>query len=128
MASGDDRGVEITIADSGIGIDPEHHERIFDKFSHVGQVGLHSSGTVKFRGGGPGFGLAIVKGIVTAHRGDVWVESAGCDVDACPGSSFHVLLPVEQPVIGEEMKQRLHQIEAISFQKSHAGGPALSDN
>ncbi len=128
IASREGRGVEITIADSGIGIDPEHHERIFDKFSHVGQVSLHSSGTVKFRGGGPGLGLAIVKGIVMAHRGDVWVESTGCDVDACPGSCFHVILPVEQPVIGEEMKQRLLQIEAIGFQESQAGGPTLSDN
>ena len=122
------RGVGITTTDSGIGLDPEDHERIFDKFSHSGQAGLHSSGTVRFRGGGPGLGLAIVKGIVMVHRGDVWVESAGCDVDACPGSCFHVLLPVEQPVVGEEMKRRLLQIEAIGFQKSQAGGPASSDN
>jgi len=127
-AGRDGRGVKITITDSGIGIDPEHHERIFDKFYYVGQVGRHSSGTVEFRGGGPGLGLAIVKGIVVAHRGEVWVESAGYDVDACPGSSFHVLLPVEQPVIGEEMKQRLLQIEAFGFQQSQVGDPALSDN
>lgn len=65
---------------------------------------------------------------MTAHRGDVWVESDGHDTHVCPGSSFHVLLPVEQPVIGEEMKHRLLQIEAIGFQESQAGGPASSDN
>jgi len=58
----------------------------------------------------------------------VWVESDGHDTHVCPGSSFHVLLPVEQPVIGEEMKHRLLQIEAIGFQESQAGGPASSDN
>jgi hypothetical protein len=73
-------------------------------------------------------GLAVVKGIVTVHRGGVWVKSTGCDVDACPGSCFHVLLSVEPPVIGEEMEQRLLQIEAIGFPKSQAGGPASSNN
>lgn len=118
--------VEITVADTGIGIDPVHHERIFDKFYNVGHVGLHSSGTVKFRGGGPGLGLAIVKGIVTAHRGDIWVESDGLDVDACPGSRFHVLLPVVQPVLGEEMRLKFLQNECPDLEISRVGEPESS--
>jgi signal transduction histidine kinase len=86
------------VSDSGIGIDPEHHERIFDKFYQTGQVALHSSGRTKFKGGGPGLGLAIVKGIVEAHGGRIWVESEGCDETACPGSQFHVVLPVKSMI------------------------------
>ncbi|MBN2393855.1 MAG: GAF domain-containing sensor histidine kinase [Anaerolineae bacterium] len=87
-------GVEIVIQDTGIGIDPRFHDSIFTKFYQTGEVALHSSGTTKFRGGGPGLGLAIVKGIVEAHGGKVWVESQGYDEVTCPGSSFHVVLPL----------------------------------
>lgn len=89
--------IQVTVADTGIGIDPIHQQRIFDKFYQTGEVSLHSSGTIKFRGGGPGLGLAIVKGIVEAHRGRVWVESSGQDVRTCPGSRFNVILPIQQP-------------------------------
>ncbi|HNT75070.1 MAG TPA: ATP-binding protein [Anaerolineae bacterium] len=88
--------VQITIADTGIGIDPAYHELIFTKFYRLGEVALHSSSRTNFKGGGPGLGLAIVRGVVEAHRGQVWVESPGCDEETLPGSQFHVLLPVEQ--------------------------------
>lgn len=87
--------VEITVADTGIGIDPEHHERIFQKFYQIGDIGLHSSGKTKFKGGGPGLGLAIAKGVVEAHGGRMWVESEGHDEERCPGSTFHILLPIK---------------------------------
>lgn len=86
--------VEITIADTGIGIAPENQEIIFEKFGQLGDVSLHSSGKTKFKGGGPGLGLAITKGIIEAHQGSVWVESEGYDEVRCPGSIFHVLLPL----------------------------------
>lgn len=86
--------VEIVVADTGIGIDPEVQELIFLKFYHVGEVAFHSSGKTKFKGGGPGLGLAIVKGIVEAHGGRIWVNSPGYDEETCPGSEFHVVLPV----------------------------------
>ncbi len=89
-------GVEIVIQDTGIGIDPRFHHLIFTKFYQTGEVALHSSGTTKFKGGGPGLGLAIVKGIVEAHGGKVWLESQGYDETTCPGSSFHVVLPLVQ--------------------------------
>lgn len=92
-ADPDAREVEVVISDTGIGIDEEHHELIFEKFYQTGEVAFHSSGRTKFKGGGPGLGLAIVKGIVTAHDGDIWVESPGYDEEACPGSDFHVRLP-----------------------------------
>ncbi len=92
--------VEIEVADTGIGIAPEHHKLIFEKFYQTGKLALHSSGATKFGGGGPGLGLAIAKGIVTAHDGKIWVESPGYDEINCPGSRFFVLLPLMRPGTG----------------------------
>ncbi len=86
--------VEVTIADTGIGISPEDQETIFEKFGQLGNISLHSSGKTKFKGGGPGLGLPIARGIIEAHGGTIWVESKGHDEKNCPGSTFHILLPV----------------------------------
>jgi signal transduction histidine kinase len=86
--------VETLVRDTGIGIDPEYQELIFEKFYQTGTVALHSSGETKFKGGGPGLGLAIVRGIIQAHGGRIWMESPGYDELTCPGSTFHILLPV----------------------------------
>jgi len=84
----------IRVIDSGIGIAAENQERIFDKFSGLGSVALHSTSKYKFKGGGPGLGLAITRGIIEAHGGRVWVESDGYDEERCPGSTFHIHLPL----------------------------------
>ena len=86
--------IEVTISDSGIGIDPDDQMVIFDKFSRLGNVALHSSGKTKFKGGGPGLGLPIAKGIAEAHGGSIWVESPGYSETDFPGTIFHVLLPL----------------------------------
>jgi signal transduction histidine kinase len=86
---------EIVIQDTGIGINPEYHEQIFEKFFQTGQVKLHSTSRTNFKGGGPGLGLTIARGIVLAHGGRIWVESPGYDETTCPGSAFHILLPNE---------------------------------
>lgn len=88
--------IEVTVQDTGIGIDPENHLRIFEKFGTLGDVSLHSSGKTKFKGGGPGLGLPITKGILEAHGGSIWVESERCDEQSCPGSTFHILLPIRK--------------------------------
>lgn len=88
--------VEVTISDTGIGIDPENHTRIFEKFGRLGNVALHSTSKTRFKGGGPGLGLPITKGVIEAHGGAIWVESEGYDEARCPGSTFHVLLPLRQ--------------------------------
>ena len=88
--------VELSISDTGIGVDPEERDLIFDKFYRVENPNLHSSGDTRFMGAGPGLGLAITKGIVEAHGGRVWVESPGRDEKSCPGSTFYVRLPVRQ--------------------------------
>ncbi len=87
-------GIEIVVRDSGIGIDPEATQLIFTKFYQTGEIALHSSGAIKFKGGGPGLGLAIARGIVEAHGGKIWAESPGYDETTCPGSAFFVRLPL----------------------------------
>jgi signal transduction histidine kinase len=87
--------VEVVVSDTGVGINLEDRERIFDKFYRVESIDLHSSGKTKFMGAGPGLGLTIAKGIVEAHGGRIWVESSGYDPSQCPGSHFHVLLPIQ---------------------------------
>jgi signal transduction histidine kinase len=85
--------IELTITDTGIGIAQESLDTIFEKFGQLGDVSLHSSGKTKFKGGGPGLGLPIAKGIIEAHGGTIWVESEGCDEFRFPGTTFHILLP-----------------------------------
>ena len=85
--------IEVTVADTGIGISAENQKTIFEKFGQLGRVDLHSSGKTKFKGGGPGLGLPIARGILEAHGGSIWVHSEGHDETRNPGSTFHILIP-----------------------------------
>jgi signal transduction histidine kinase len=89
-----DPEVEIAVKDTGIGLDAQYHELIFEKFYQTGEVLLHSSGKTKFKGGGPGLGLAIARGIINAHHGRIWLESAGNDETTYPGSTVFVRLSI----------------------------------
>ncbi|MDQ3007753.1 MAG: HAMP domain-containing histidine kinase, partial [Chloroflexota bacterium] len=103
-------GVEIEVKDTGIGLDAEHHDLVFEKFYQVGSVAIHSSGKMTFKGGGSGLGLAIVRGVARAHGGKVWVESSGHDEINYPGSTFYLQLPIhpiEAPVSGSPITVRL---------------------
>jgi signal transduction histidine kinase/DNA-binding LacI/PurR family transcriptional regulator len=85
---------EIRVRDTGIGIDPANHKIVFEKLYQLGKVELHSSGRTKFKGGGPGLGLAIAAGIVKSHKGKIWVESPGYDEEKLPGSTFILQIPL----------------------------------
>jgi two-component system sensor histidine kinase GlrK len=76
-----EKGLRISVADTGPGIPKEDIEAIFDKFQ---QVAITSYNKIK----GTGLGLAIVKHIVNAHGGKVWVES-----ETGTGSGFVFVLP-----------------------------------
>ncbi len=78
-----DSHVEITVADSGIGIKPDFVAHVFERFRQA-----DASTTRKY--GGLGLGLAIVKNLVELHGGSVRAASAGVD----KGASFCVHLPV----------------------------------
>jgi hypothetical protein len=93
-ADPDNPEVEISVKDAGIGIDPQYHELVFEKFYQTGEVLLHSSGKTKFKGGGPGLGLAIARGIVNAHHGRIWLESPEHNEKTNPGTTVFVRLPL----------------------------------
>ena len=82
--------MQLVVSDSGIGISREQVSKIFEPFFQV-----DSSSTRAF--GGTGLGLTLAKAYVEAHGGRIWVESPGYDEKRCPGSAFHVVLPVHQP-------------------------------
>ena len=103
--------IEVIVADTGIGISAENQAMIFEKFGQLGRVELHSSGKTKFKGGGPGLGLPIARGILEAHGGSIWVESEGFDELRCPGSTFHILVPARVDTPDVEMKKLFDTLE-----------------
>ncbi len=75
-------GVQISVNDSGIGINPDDLVRIFTPFEQVEQ-----SKCRRFQG--TGLGLSLTRQLVELHGGEIWAESRGEN----NGSSFHVVIP-----------------------------------
>jgi K+-sensing histidine kinase KdpD len=79
-----DHTAVLTVADDGPGIPPEHHQRVFERFTRLDQA--RSTAT-----GGAGLGLAIVLDIVRRHHGTIVI-----DPQHQPGARFIVTLPTAE--------------------------------
>ncbi|EKF06017.1 MULTISPECIES: DICT sensory domain-containing protein [unclassified Tolypothrix] len=86
--------VEVTVADTGRGIEPNRLEIVFDRF-------YQEEGALRRSAGGTGLGLAICRLIVNGWGGEIWAESKGKD----QGSQFRFTIPIVQ-VIQEEKRTR----------------------
>lgn len=79
--SRENKKVKLTVSDTGIGIAPEHQQRIFERFYRVDKS--HSKAS-----GGTGLGLSIVKHAVQYHHGEIKLKS-----ELNKGSEITVALP-----------------------------------
>ncbi len=71
----------LSISDQGIGIAPEHLDRIFDRFYRISRGEERATGS--------GLGLSIVRATIEAHGGKVWADSPGIGL----GTTFFCTLP-----------------------------------
>src|SRR5690625_1200955 len=76
------RSLLVSIADEGIGIPYEYHDKIFDRFYRADKARTRQLG-------GSGLGLAISKELIDAHYGDIWLESS-----EGKGTTFFFTLPL----------------------------------
>lgn len=83
--------LEVTVTDTGRGIEPNRLEAVFDRF-------YQEEGALRRTTGGTGLGLAICRQIVTGLGGKIWAESGGKD----RGSKFHFTVPIVQSKPPEE--------------------------
>lgn len=78
----DEQFITLTVADTGSGMEPEHLDKIFDRFYRVNKTRNQNQD-------GSGLGLSIAKWIVQEHRGTIRVASV-----SGKGTTFTVLLPL----------------------------------
>jgi len=98
--------VEITVSDSGEGIEPEFLPHVFDRFRQADQ-------TTTRRQGGLGLGLSIVRQLVEMHGGTVHAESEG----EGKGTNFIVNLPrlAATPINEKRKEERVHPTASEEF-------------
>jgi GAF sensor signal transduction histidine kinase (EC 2.7.3.-) len=77
--------LEVTVSDTGRGIEPNRLEVVFDRF-------YQEEGALRRTTGGTGLGLAICRQIINGLGGRIWAESNGKD----QGSRFHLTIPIFQ--------------------------------
>jgi len=92
----DDSALELVVADSGIGIPAEKHDRVFGTFERLNEARSHASGT--------GLGLALTKRLVELHGGSIDFDSREGH-----GSTFRVRLP--DVVVDPTKRQRVLIVE-----------------
>jgi PAS domain S-box-containing protein len=105
-SDGDSGTVVVSIADNGIGIAPENHEVVFEKFKQVGD-------TLTDKPKGTGLGLPICKEIVEHYGGKIWVES-----ELGKGSVFFFSLPIVPPA---EVKPPIPEVKEERVEETQKG-------
>ena len=94
--------LQITIADTGIGIPTDKLDRIFESFEQA-------DGSIAREYGGAGLGLAVTKQLVQLHGGRIWVES-----QIGVGSSFTFTLPIANREAEHESRYTVSQVREFS--------------
>jgi DNA-binding response OmpR family regulator/signal transduction histidine kinase len=97
----------LSISDQGIGIAPEHLDRIFDRFYRITRGEERATGS--------GLGLSIVRASIEAHGGKIWADSPGIGL----GTTFYCTLPFTPPVKIEP----LHSTPVENTMASSSSGP-----
>lgn len=77
-------GVVISVKDRGLGVPPDEQDRVFERYFRL------ADDPARHRIRGNGLGLYLVRGVVEAHEGTVWIESTGVPGE---GTTVHLLLP-----------------------------------
>jgi signal transduction histidine kinase/CheY-like chemotaxis protein len=85
--------VVVSVADTGVGIDPRAQNHLFIPFQQV------DASTTR-RAGGTGLGLAISRSFVQMHGGEIWVKSRPGE-----GSAFYFTLPIHDPLLGHNVPE-----------------------
>jgi DNA-binding response OmpR family regulator/signal transduction histidine kinase len=94
----------LSISDQGIGIAPEHLDRIFDRFYRISRGEERATGS--------GLGLSIVRATIEAHGGKIWADSPGIGL----GTMIFCTLPFTPPVETEPL-------HSIAFENAMASSP-----
>ena len=102
----DDNLIKFFVSDTGIGIDPEEKEVVFECFRQT------ESPTRK-KYGGNGLGLAISKGFVKAMQGRIWVESK-----KDKGSTFYFTIPY-QPIVEKVAEKQELYLPSVNWSNRH---------
>ncbi len=86
-----DGSIQISVADTGIGIEPEYQEKIFEPFYQV-------KGEYQKKVAGTGLGMSLCRQLVELHGGEIWLESEGKD----KGTTILFSLPISQGLTGTD--------------------------
>jgi signal transduction histidine kinase len=115
--------LEVTVADTGRGIEPNRLAYVFERF-------YQEEGALRRTTGGTGLGLAICRQIVRGWGGEIWADSAGKD----QGSQFHFTVPISgrspdgNATITDERGAELQNEYSILTDPSEADNGRLLNN
>ena len=102
------QSLEVTVSDTGRGIEPGSLETVFDRF-------YQEEGALRRSAGGTGLGLAICRQVVKNWGGEIWAESPGKE----QGSIFHFTIPLKATKHKQPIKNSLSAKYQKSIKKSN---------